>query len=81
MGTEKDHKTATGFNEDVFTQLQPNVGADESPNSKTSSIITEILQALELELDKKENVLCLRTEEFYMRSTNSTLTTQGMRMN
>ena len=60
-GADKDHKS--GFDEGVGPPLRPIVGADEAPNTQISSIMTEILQALALELDKNENTMCLSTEE------------------
>merc|ERR1712121_459149 len=60
-GVDKDHKI--GFNEGVGPPLRPIVGADEAPNAQISTIMTEILQALALELDKVENTMCLSTEE------------------
>ena len=71
-GADKDHKT--GFNEAIGPPLRPIVGADEAPNGQISSVMTEILQALSLELDKVENVMCLSTEEMlYAINTVNTM--------
>ena len=60
-GADKDHKI--GFNVGTGPPLRPIVGANEAPNAQISEIMTEILQALALEMDKTENVMCLSTEE------------------
>ena len=60
-GADKDHKI--GFNEGTGPPLRPIVGANEAPNAQISEVMTQILQALALEMDKTVNVMCLSTEE------------------